>query len=121
VVTRHVWQEFKEQINAHRLQDKGKKIYARRKETVERSFADAKQLHGYRYAKYRGLARVNAQALLTAACQNMKKMARLLMQALLSLKLSALEAFGVVMTFIALTEIPSTKNVVQKLSRPGLV
>ena len=85
VVTRHVWQGFKEQINAHRLEDKGKKIYARRKETVERSFADAKQLHGYRYAKYRGLARVNAQALLTAACQKMKKMARLLMQALLRL------------------------------------
>jgi Transposase DDE domain len=111
VVTRHVWQEFKELINAHRLQDKGKKIYARRKETVERSFADAKQLHGYRYAKYRGLAKVNAQALHIAACHNMKKMVRLLMQALLRLKLSALKAFGVVLTLIALTEITDTKTV----------
>jgi hypothetical protein len=51
----------------------------------------------------------------------MKKLARLLMQALLCLKLSALEAFGVVMTFIALVEIASTKNVVQNLSRPSLV
>src|ERR1035437_3913571 len=33
----------------------GKRIYKRRKETVERSFADAKQLHGHRYARMRGL------------------------------------------------------------------
>jgi Transposase DDE domain len=110
-VTRNVWQEFKELINAHRLQDKGKKIYARRKETVERSFADVKQLHGYRYGKYLGLAKVNAQALHIAACQNMKKMVRLLMQALLYLKLSALKAFGVVLTLIALAEITGTKTV----------
>jgi hypothetical protein len=57
---------------------KGKRIYQRRKETVERSFADAKQLHGHRYARYRGLRRVSGQCLLAAACQNMKKIALLL-------------------------------------------
>ncbi|WP_425507565.1 transposase, partial [Undibacterium seohonense] len=56
--------------------------YKHRKETVERSFADAKQLHGHRYARFRGLAKVKAQALLAAACQNMKKMASLLEKAL---------------------------------------
>lgn len=74
-VTRHVWEASKERINAHRLTEKGKAIYARRKETVERSFGDAKQLHGYRYAQFRGLKKVQAQCLMTAAAQNMKKMA----------------------------------------------
>lgn len=84
VVTRHVWEDYKEEIDAHRLTDKGKELYKRRKETVERSFADAKELHGHRYARFRGLAKVKAQALLAAACQNMKKMALLLEAALLA-------------------------------------
>ena len=89
LITRHLWQHFKEQIDAHRLTDLGKRLYALRKETVERSFADAKELHGHRYARFRGLAKVQAQCLLSAACQNMKKMALLLARraaALLSLR-----------------------------------
>ena len=78
VVTRHVWADSVERTDAHRLTPAGKRHYARRKETVERSFADAKQLHGHRYARFRGLARVQAQCLLAAACQNMKKIALLL-------------------------------------------
>lgn len=78
VVIRHVWEEAKERINAHRLTARGKRLYARRKETVERSFADAKELHGHRYARFRGRQKVLAQCLLAAAAQNMKKMARLL-------------------------------------------
>ncbi len=75
VLTRHVWQDNKERIDQHRKTDAGKKIYARRKQTVERSFADAKQLHGHRYARLRGLDKVKEQCLLAAACQNMKKIA----------------------------------------------
>jgi transposase len=82
VVTRHVWEGFKEIIAAHRLTPAGKALYKRRKETVERSFADAKELHGHRYARYRGLTKVRAQCLLAGACQNMKKIARLLARAL---------------------------------------
>lgn len=74
-VTRHVWEDAKERSNQKRLSIAGKQIYKRRKETVERSFADAKELHGYRYAKYRGLNRVKGQCLLAAAVQNMKKIA----------------------------------------------
>jgi IS5 family transposase len=58
----------------------GKLIYARRKETVERSFADAKQLFGHRYARLRGLVRVRCQCLMAAAAQNMKKIALVLTQ-----------------------------------------
>ncbi len=84
VVVRHVWEEAKERVNARRLTPAGKKIYARRKETVERSFADAKPLHGHRYARLRGLKKVLEQCLLAAAAQNMKKMALLLAQLLAS-------------------------------------
>lgn len=75
VLTRHVWQDHKEEVDANRLTERGKRIYARRKETVERSFADAKELHGHRYARRRGLSKVREQNLLCAACQNMKKIA----------------------------------------------
>lgn len=56
---------------------------------MERSFADAQELHGHRYARFRGLSKVQAQYLLPAACQNMKKMALLLARkaALLWLKI----------------------------------
>jgi len=77
VVTRHVWQDYKDEVNSHRYEDQGKAIYKRRKETVERSFADGKELHGHRYARFRGLSKVQAQCLLSAACQNMKKIALL--------------------------------------------
>lgn len=74
-ITRHVWSDARERTDAHRLTPWGKAIYKRRKETVERSFADAKQLHGHRYARFRGLTRVACQCLLAAAAQNMKKIA----------------------------------------------
>lgn len=74
-VTRHVWQDARDRTDSHRLTEWGKRIYKRRKETVERSFADAKQLHGHRYARFRGLTAVKAQCLLAAAAQNIKKIA----------------------------------------------
>ena len=77
-VTRHVWEQYKEKVDSHRKTLEGRKIYKRRKETIERSFADAKQLHGQRYMRMRGLLRAQEQCLLAAACQNMKKMALVL-------------------------------------------
>jgi hypothetical protein len=76
-LTRHVWEDERERVDAHRLTREGKALYKRRKETIERSFADAKQLHGHRYIRMRGLLRAQEQCLLSAACQNMKKMALL--------------------------------------------
>jgi transposase len=78
VVTRHVWQAARDRVDSHRLEPHGKRIYKRRKETVERSFADAKQLHGHRYARMRGLTNVREQCLLAATAQNIKKIALLL-------------------------------------------
>lgn len=75
VVTRHVWEESKERVRLNRLSKSGKRLYRKRKETIERSFADAKQLHGFRYCRLRGLRNATEQALMTAAVQNMKKIA----------------------------------------------
>ena len=75
MITRHLWQDQREKVDGHRLTDWGKRLYKRRKETVERSFADAKQLHGHRYARFRGLTAVASQCLLAATAQNIKKIA----------------------------------------------
>ncbi|MDP3305027.1 MAG: IS1182 family transposase [Erysipelotrichaceae bacterium] len=79
-IRRHVKQEVFDRARERRLSEHGKNLYARRKTTVERSFADSKQNHGYRYATHRGLAKVQSYAWLSCAAQNMKKMALLLHQ-----------------------------------------
>lgn len=92
VVTRHVWEASRERMDQHRLDRVGKRIYKRRKETVERSFADAKQLHGHRYARMRGLSRVQQQCLLAATAQNIKKIALLLSKGGPAMPFSLLQA-----------------------------
>ena len=73
VVTRHVWEEHKEKVRLNRLSKSEKMLYRFRKEKVERSFTDSKELHGLRYCRLRGIQGASEQVLLTAACQNMKK------------------------------------------------
>lgn len=77
-IRRHVWEDYKEEIFNFAKTEKGRSIYNRRKEKIERSFADSKNLHGLRYARFRGIKNVSEQCLLTAAVQNMKKIARVL-------------------------------------------
>ena len=78
IVYRHVWEDHKDEVIKFTKTEKGKWLYKRRKETIERSFADSKELHGLRYARFRGIKKVSEQCLLTAAVQNMKKLARVL-------------------------------------------
>ncbi|WP_224164692.1 IS1182 family transposase [Vibrio penaeicida] len=73
VITRHIYTDAVERANEMRLSPYGKKTYRRRSETVERSFADAKQHHGHRYARFRGLTNVQMQCWLAATAQNIKK------------------------------------------------
>lgn len=75
LLTRHLREDINEAFTKNRLSDKGKLIYKRRKETVERSFADSKQNHGYRYAQVRGLAKNQNYTWLICAAQNMKNIA----------------------------------------------
>jgi transposase len=105
IVTRHVWQRYKDQVDAHRLEPRGRRIYKRRKETVERSFADAKQLHGHRYARMRGLAKVQEQSLLAAVAQNIKKIALVLSHLGARMPLSA--ATTLVSAYVRLVRVAS--------------
>jgi len=50
-----------------------------RKLCTEPKFAEAKCYHGLRRFRYRGLARVTIQAILTAICINVKRLARVVM------------------------------------------
>ncbi|WP_390271335.1 IS1182 family transposase [Arthrobacter sp. NPDC058192] len=78
VIQRHVWETSKERVRAHKESVVGKALYKLRSQTIERSFADAKNLHGYRRCRMRGRAKVQEQAFMTAVVQNIKKMARYL-------------------------------------------
>jgi transposase len=78
IIRRHVKEHYADEVRAFMKTDQGKKLYQRRKETVERSFADMKELMGLRYAHYRGSHSVKAQVLMTGAAYNIKKLARLL-------------------------------------------
>jgi len=75
VITRHVWHDYWEFAEDYRLSIGMKDVYRRRKETIERVFADGKEKHGMRYTQLRGLAKVKAEAALRFACMNLKKMA----------------------------------------------
>ena len=58
-----------------RKTERGKAIYAMRKETIERVFADAKEKHAMRYTHHRGLAAVTRWVGLKYAAMNLKKVA----------------------------------------------
>lgn len=72
-----VHQDVYERLHSQRLSPRGKVLRSVRPSTVERSFAESKELHGFRYARYRGVRKVTIQVLMTAISQNLKKWARL--------------------------------------------
>ena len=51
-----MWQGALDRVVAFTKTQRGKRIYGRRKETIERSFAEAKENHGLRYARMLGIA-----------------------------------------------------------------
>ena len=75
IVRRHIHEEWNERFNNNRLSEEGKKLYQQRKEHIERSFADSKQNHGYRYAMYKGVKKNQHYTWLICAAQNMKNKA----------------------------------------------
>ena len=72
VIRRHIKEDWNDIFRTNKLSDKGKELYQRRKEHIERSFADSKQNHGYRYAMYRGIKKNQNYTWLICAAQNMK-------------------------------------------------
>ena len=76
VITRHIMEELKEENRERRISERGKELYKLRKEKIERSFADSKQNHGYRYAMYKGIEKNQNYTWLICAAQNMKNIAK---------------------------------------------
>ena len=71
----HIWQEYLDLVEQIRKTEIWKDVYAKRKETIERVFADAKEKHAMRYTHHRGLARVTSWVRLKFAAMNLKKLA----------------------------------------------
>lgn len=76
VITRHVWQEYVDRVEAQRNSKEWKENYPRRKETIERVFAENKERHNLRFTRVRGLEKNHFQATILFACHNLVKMAR---------------------------------------------
>ena len=66
---------LQDEVEHLRHTEVNKRLYARRKETIERVFADLKEKHGLRWTTLRGLKKVTMQAMLVFACMNLKKLA----------------------------------------------
>ena len=75
MVQRHIWSEYLDLVEQLRKTERGKALYAKRKESIERVFGDAKEKHAMRYTHHRGLARVTNWVTLKFACMNLKKLA----------------------------------------------
>lgn len=74
-IYRHVWEGYVEEAEHLRHTPYNKEVYARRKETIERVFADMKEKHGLRWTTLRGIKKLSMQAMLVFACMNLKKLA----------------------------------------------
>jgi hypothetical protein len=74
-VTRHIWEDYIERAEDFRHSPEGHASYVRRKETIERVFADAKEKHAMRYTTMRSLLKVRSWVGLKFAAMNLKKLA----------------------------------------------
>ena len=74
-IRRFINEEVNERARERRLSEEGKELFKKRKTTVERSFGDSKQNHGYRYTLYKGVEKNQSYTHLICAAQNMKNIA----------------------------------------------
>ena len=70
------YSEAEEVMDEIRHTPEWKEIYPRRKESIERVFADCKEHHTLRYTRLRGLQKNQHQSLMIFACYNLKRMSR---------------------------------------------
>jgi transposase len=73
-ITRSPFQEYLERAQAYQETEAYKKAMRKRKLWPEPLFAEAKQWHGLRKFRLRGLEKVNITALMTASGQNLKRL-----------------------------------------------
>jgi len=72
---RHILQEYVKLAEDIRHTPEYKALYDKRKQTIERIFAYAKEKYGMRYTPYRGLTQVTNWVRLKFAAMNLKKLA----------------------------------------------
>lgn len=75
-IQRHIWADYLEEDDRRRKEEDYKEIYGKRKETIERVFADCKEGNGLRYTRLRGLRKNAQQAKMIFACHNLKRLAK---------------------------------------------
>ena len=75
IIIRHMWAEYLEEGEKIRHSEYHARHYKRRKETIERVFADAKEKHCARYTRLKGINKVQDEMYLVFACMNLKKLA----------------------------------------------
>ena len=73
---RSLYAEYLDRVRAHHQTAAYEKAMAKRKVWVEPLFGEAKDWHGLRQFRLRGLQKVNAEALLIATGQNLKRLLR---------------------------------------------
>ena len=78
VILRHIWESYIEKCEEIRHTRGNKKLYEKRKETIERIFGSAKEYHGMRYTNSLGKEKMAMKVGLTFACMNLKKLAKIL-------------------------------------------
>ncbi len=103
VITRHLWSDFLEEADHLRHITLIRDTYKKRKETIERVFADAKERHCLRYTNYRGSPKVKFQVTLIFACMNLKKMA-----------MKKFKAFLFILRFLLVSKLKPFSNLVEK-------
>lgn len=74
-IQRHIWQPYLDTVEEIRHTDEGRQGYKLRSQTIERRFGDAKEQHGMRWTRHRGIKKVSMEATLICACMNLKKLA----------------------------------------------
>lgn len=84
-----VHQDIYERMRKQRLSMRGRVLRSVRPSTMERSFAESKELHGLRFTRYRGVQQVQIQVWITAMIQNLKKWT----------KLRSLQQYGLYLTY----------------------
>lgn len=75
IVLKHIWMDYMELVEDIRHTVGIRQLYDKRKETIERCFADAKEKHGMRYTLVRSLSQVAKWVRLKFVAMNLKKYA----------------------------------------------
>jgi Transposase DDE domain len=74
IVHRSFYEDYLDKVRGYHLTDAYKKAMRKRKVWVEPLFAEAKEWHGLRRLRLRGLENANIQGLLIATGQNLKRL-----------------------------------------------